>query len=911
MSSWDKVKSNKTTIQTIGQKRSIDEICRNSTTAIPNYRGFQRPQLRRNDDRSLVAGNVINLTSIIQTEYSQRKKLALTPTPTQDPKLDLAHSLYGLPQRLVSNLASMGISSIYPWQSECLLNSGALDGKVNLVYSAPTGGGKSLVADVLMLKNIVENPGKKALLVLPYVALVQEKTRWLRKIVEGIQKDPTDSKFLQQKSLWQRKGDEDSIKIISFFGGSKSKATWSDADVAVCTIEKANSLINAAMEERASKMPGVVVIDELHMLDDENRGYILELMASKLLSLSDDVQLIGMSATLNNPELLAKWLRARFYVSKYKPVPVEEHLVFDNAIYPASTSSVFYKTATLLSASMHNQISSEQARPKPCRIVQPSVSKELKDPLINSVVSLAIETARTGYGALVFCSSRVGCERDATLISLAMPRPTEADQNTIDKRSDLIHSLQTTSVGLDHVLEKTIPQGVAYHHAGLTLEERELVTTAYDQGTLKVLVATCSLAAGINLPARRVILHGARMGADFIGPSLLRQMKGRAGRKGKDEIGETYLCCQKSDIESVAELMEADLPKIESCLVPEKRGIKRALLEIISIKLATSIESIDEFINNTLLCHSLNQSDLSQLVQSSLQELSKQGFIDFVNKNEYRSTQLGGAVVSSGLTPEDGLFVYSELRKAHRAFVMDGEMHALYIFTPIQAMQPNINWRIFREEVENFDESNLRVLEFVGLKLVFINKMAQGGRMKESTSQEVEIARIYRRFYTALQLRDLCNEVHINSIARKYEIPRGNIQNLAQTCHGFALSMIKFCERMEYGALGAVLNHYNDRLKAGAKCDLLALAEVKYIKSKTARVFWDNGFKSVGALAAADISDIITILNMAQPRKPKTSKTNEEKYRSKLQSKAEIILVSANKIWEKQMQAELDLEDEI
>lgn len=167
MSSWDKVKSNKTTIQTIGQKRSIDEICRNSTTAIPNYRGFQRPQLRRNDDRSLVAGNVINLTSIIQTEYSQRKKLALTPTPTQDPKLDLAHSLYGLPQRLVSNLASMGISSIYPWQSECLLNSGALDGKVNLVYSAPTGGGKSLVADVLMLKNIVENPGKKALLVLP------------------------------------------------------------------------------------------------------------------------------------------------------------------------------------------------------------------------------------------------------------------------------------------------------------------------------------------------------------------------------------------------------------------------------------------------------------------------------------------------------------------------------------------------------------------------------------------------------------------------------------------------------------------------------------------------------------------------------------------------------------------------
>jgi replicative superfamily II helicase len=52
-------------------------------------------------------------------------------------------------------------------------------------------------------------------------------------------------------------------------------------------------------------------------------------------------------------------------------------------------------------------------------------------------------------------------------------------------------------------------------------------------------------------------------------------MRGRAGRKGKDEIGETYLCCQKADLEAVAELMEADIPSVESCLVPGKRGIKR------------------------------------------------------------------------------------------------------------------------------------------------------------------------------------------------------------------------------------------------------------------------------------------------------------------------------------------------
>ena len=87
--------------------------------------------------------------------------------------------------------------------------------------------------------------------------------------------------------------------------------------------------------------------------------------------------------------------------------------------------------------------------------------------------------------------------------------------------------------------------------------------------------------------------------------------------------------------------------------------------------------------------------------------------------------------------------------------------------------------------------------------------------MKESTPQEIETARIYRRFYAALQLRDLCDEMPIHAVARKYDLPRGIVQNLAQTCHGFAAGIIKFCQRMDWGALAAVLDHFSDRLKAG------------------------------------------------------------------------------------------------
>jgi replicative superfamily II helicase len=87
--------------------------------------------------------------------------------------------------------------------------------------------------------------------------------------------------------------------------------------------------------------------------------------------------------------------------------------------------------------------------------------------------------------------------------------------------------------------------------------------------------------------------------------------------------------------------------------------------------------------------------------------------------------------------------------------------------------------------------------------------------MKETTPRELEISRIYKRFYSALQLRDLCNEMPIYAVARKYEIPRGIVQNLAQTCHGFASGMIRFCRMMGWGGLAAVLDHYSDRLRAG------------------------------------------------------------------------------------------------
>jgi DNA polymerase theta len=88
-----------------------------------------------------------------------------------------------------------------------------------------------------MLKSVIKNPEEKALLVLPYVSLLQERLRWLRMVVTGIIKNVPPGLPGQRPSVWRKRGDEDSIRVVGFFGGSKSKGTWADMDIAVCTIE--------------------------------------------------------------------------------------------------------------------------------------------------------------------------------------------------------------------------------------------------------------------------------------------------------------------------------------------------------------------------------------------------------------------------------------------------------------------------------------------------------------------------------------------------------------------------------------------------------------------------------------------------------------------------------------------------
>ncbi|KAL6715843.1 hypothetical protein ACLMJK_006804 [Lecanora helva] len=301
---------------------------------------------------------------------------------------------------------------------------------------------------------------------------------------------------------------------------------------------------------------------------------------------------------------------------------------------------------------------------------------------------------------------------------------------------------------------------------------------------------------------------------------------------------------------------------------------------------------------------------LNHMVATTLDELITSRLIHSDHTGSYEATLLSQATVAAHLNPEDGLFLHDELQKALKAFVMDGDMHIFYTFTPLyNPGSAEINWRVFRKEIDGLDESGLRVLNFVGVSPGMVNRMANSAKsLPETTAEEIRAARVYRRFYTALQLRDLCNEIPIHQVSRKYDVPRGFVQTLAQICEGFAAGMISFCDKMGWGMLKAALEHMIDRLKAGAKADLLDLAKIPYVKSRTARVLWENGFKGLRSIAEVEAKDLLPMLLLAQPKKPRLSHEDEAKYHQKLLKKAEIIVTAANRLWEQQQQVEIEMD---
>ena len=616
-------------------------------------------------------------------------KSSFLTTPAKESKNNLQLSNWGLPEKVLEQYAKRGIACMFEWQAQCLMLPGVLLGW-NLVYSAPTSAGKTLIAELLALKCVLES-NKKVIIILPFVSIVHEKLNYLRQIFEPV-----------------------GVRVGGFMGNQSPAGGFTVVDIAICTIEKANSLVNRLLEENATHQLGAVIVDELHMIGDPHRGYLLELLLTKLMyvcrnrnpceqndvvrskSMSASIQLIGMSATLPNLDTLADWLGAELYYTDFRPVPLREMVKIGPTLYDTTFQKIrdFDKLQ--------------------------SVPGDEDDILL-----VCRETVAQGHSVLIFCPTKSWCENLACTLAgghcvTNTTGESGEDRSLISKKQlfGVCEQLRRTQVGLDRALEKTVPHGVAFHHAGLTFEEREIIEGAFRDNQIKILIATSTLSSGVNLPARLVIVRTPFFHRSLLDVLVYKQMVGRAGRKGVDEKGESILICKPTERSKVVSLLKSAPKPVQSCLGQRQNSakgakpknsssfsaMKRALLEVVVSRTATTTHEIETYASCTLLFAQLKKGISKSPSEKDSAKTLLQSTVDFLTENEFMAqrsvgvgtksgaegseggqnlefyaTQLGAATVASALAPEEALVVFAELRKARRNFVLENELHIIYL----------------------------------------------------------------------------------------------------------------------------------------------------------------------------------------------------------------------------------------
>uniref|UniRef100_A0A7N8XPU2 Helicase, POLQ like n=1 Tax=Mastacembelus armatus TaxID=205130 RepID=A0A7N8XPU2_9TELE len=722
-----------------------------TTEAEPERTMEDKNKARRRTDqlKRLMLGNAAAPSNVSRTVVlkeavvSEEIGVAMQAMETVSAETTDLGPFFGLPSKVKELMYKLrGIKNLYDWQEVCL-NLDCVQQRNNLIYSLPTSGGKTLVAEILILRELLCRK-KDCLFILPYISLVQEK---------------------------------------------------------------------------------------LHMLGDGSRGAIIEMTLAKLLYMSKTTQIIGMSATLGNIRDLQMFLGAENYTNDFRPVQLKEYVKLKDTIYEVDPKEEdCFKFSRLLNYKY-------------------SSAMQKVDP--DHIIALVTEVIPT-HSCLVFCPTKKNCENVAVMICKYLKA--EFLQHREAEKAVLLRELRDSGNGsVCPVLRKTVPYGLAYHHSGLTTEERKLVEEAYSSGVLCLLTCTSTLAAGINLPARRVILRSPYVATDFLKRSQYKQMVGRAGRAGIDTVGESILILQDKDRHMAKTLMCAPMENCYSNLMHDGgKGILSLILSLIGLNITTSLDQIRDFLRGTLL--HVQQKQLC--VEKSLWEVVQQSVDLLKAKDLIRSdaqtlqvTKLGKATYKGSVDLTYCDVLYKDLSRGLEGLLLNSYLHLVYLVTPYDMVsQCTPNWMIYFRQFTLLSVAEQRMSAAVGVPESFVARKAAG----QTVRKDVDMVAV-RRMYLALVLFSLLRETNLWSVADRFQLSRGFVQTLLSSSSAFCSCALHFTEELEeLWPFRALLAELTRRLSYCVKAELIPLMEVAGVMESRAKQLYNAGYKTLTHLANAD-----------------------------------------------------------
>ena len=659
-------------------------------------------------------------TRVASGKPAARTPMSRPPGPNAG---DLTLESLGLPGSVAGYFReTKRIERLYPWQAECLSLDGVFDHRENLVYCAPTSGGKSLVSDVLLVRRLLSRPGSLGIVVLPFVSLCQERADELHAALKST-----------------------GIEIRRFYGGRGGKLPPPDGlgGLLVCTPEKANDLVTRLVEEERVGELSAIVVDELHMVQDPSRGGTLELMLTKLMfavaklraahegargehsqasgdesgsggathdhlvpltgvsgsSQADAFsppQIVGMSATLPNVDGLARWLgNARLYETTFRPVPLSVFVKNGAALYELPTPEERSRGAPLLDDARRRNLREGADADHVAELVRETISR-----------------GPNAGGVIVFCSARFQCETHAVALAGALDVP-EAAQGA-SALGDVVDELRRVGSGSGGARETEkkpslatcASRGVAWHHAGMHAEEKSIVERGFREGLFRVVCCTTTMATGVNLPASRVIIPSAYYFRkkpalhELMRARDLQQMVGRAGRAGFADRGEAFVVCPKpTDVSwgwrpggargdadaltsEIASRLSSDGEALSSTIAAA--GMRRVMLEGVACGLARGPEDIKRYVQCTLL-NALNdfQDVVAKDGAKALAWLRGENFLRWdADAHRWDPAPLGRAAAAAHLDPARAVGVIKDILRARQCLILESDLHLLFLCVP-------------------------------------------------------------------------------------------------------------------------------------------------------------------------------------------------------------------------------------
>jgi len=448
-----------------------------------------------------------------------------------------------------------------------------LESDENVVASAPTASGKTALAELAICKSLAD--GGTALFIAPMRALTNEK-----------------------EDDWDRFEELDYSVYVVTGERELNPRRARRADILVMTPEKLDSATRKHDSRRYDFVTDidVCVIDEVHLLDADRRGSVLEVTISRLRRLCEP-RIVALSATMPNVGDVAAWLDA----------PEECTFEFGEEYRPVDLNAGV-KTYT----HGENSFADKYRR-------------------LYRALDLAEPHLREDGQSLVFVSSR------QDTVQAAKKARDEIAERDIPMGARGDYDFHTESKALENdTLRNSVLDGVAFHHAGLSKNDRDLVEEWFKAGHVELLFSTSTLAWGVNLPARCVVirdtkLHDPLEGEIDMSPLDVLQMLGRAGRPGYDDIGYGWVVCDTAEADKYRRLLR-DGKEIESRLA---ESLATHLNAEIAMGTITDLEDVMDWLETTFY-YVRGQSkpddydfpNLRQRVRDCLEGLVDRGFVE-------------------------------------------------------------------------------------------------------------------------------------------------------------------------------------------------------------------------------------------------------------------------------------------